>query len=360
MDLKIDLNSLGEIQADGRLLAICENVIYEINPRFYYDSKVSRKICQVFTDEQLQKYNSQMLRLEKQNTVVLFNLLTKPETLVKHEIKNLQHFYRFIVSADFLTNNFTLFQDDILLTGFLSVLKKKYQKEWENNKEILHNTDTISFNKIKFENVRTTRPDYDVSSASVPEPDKAYIRPCKIKSIPIDHEMLNQEELNHLIELLFRLNMINLAYKLTKVLLISIENSYLMFKCSRLGKLVELFPDLSRYMFYAFRVLHLLEISNIAYTKFGDNYLFNLAEMLNLPKFEFGPDIPYYPLLVKEMYNLIRHPTEPCFLKGRRGIYPFNEIMKRMEIYSSGALKNLDLKHTAIVGSIIPSCVIRN
>jgi len=100
--------------------------------------------------------------------------------------------------------------------------------------------------------------------------------------------------------------------------------------------------------------------SDLTNTKINDRFIFNNVEMINFPQLEFNADSPYLTLFAKATLNMHLHPVEPCYLSGIRGIYNYKDILTRVNIFSFGALENLDLTDSAITGSIITATAIKS
>ena len=358
----IDFNNNIIFNENDILFGICEETLYQLNPKFY-QSIFCYKMCKIMTSDELVKYNKHNLELSKINKVVIFGLLVNSGSLLlignNIGITDLTHFYYYIILVDSLNIDLRSVEKDLLLVGFLKLLKIKYEREWKENKELLNHTNTKNFNKQKFDNnnnINTSLPsEYDLPEKSGEVKKKKYIIDAKI-----DSEMLTQIQINHLFDMLFTLGLSGIIVKLAKILMISIDNCHLILKMPKLKYVFALNDKLKYYLFYSFRVMYLEEITNYTKTNTNHRFLFNNEEIRNLPIFDFDINNPYIPILVKQMSHLTTHPVEPCFLNGNRNVYDLDNFVKRMDIYSFECLSFLDLSKSAISGSIITACLIQN
>src|SRR5579883_1329796 len=191
----VDLNNEINFTDDDNLYALCHNKVYRLNPIFYSNSKYCRKVCLQMSDEQLYKYtnNDNNFKFNSFNYVLVLNETIEPESLVSDYIRDIQHFYNFIISADIMNLNLEHMQKLSVLRGFLNDLRNEYKSQWKLNKEILSNTDTYRYTKRRFieEPINFMgNPEYILKADKKTKVSKG----VEVINIKTDSNMLTQDE----------------------------------------------------------------------------------------------------------------------------------------------------------------------
>jgi len=344
-----------------------------VNNKFYR-SFICEKNTVVKSRELLSEFNDSNISLPKMVTVLIL-INDSVDELVFDKINDVEHFVRYLQFAEKQSCDLSILENDVALDGIFVNIARSNEKLWIANKILLTNINIREFQKMHF-TVDPAAP--VVAAANYPNFDimgpanKKYTRNVRFEPIKtsICENLCSQEIFNSIIEYLSKLNLNDLIRRILKTFLLSFEYCQLAMKCPYLKELVYIYPELSKCMIYAMRLLYLEEKSRFGNfvkaptTDKTDRFIFKLDDTIGLPYFpKYTPDNPYFvePGMGsghKQQLSL------PSFIKGTRGVYDKKIAMERLTEFTGGVLENIQWNYggvqTALCGSTIPAVFIKN
>jgi hypothetical protein len=396
-----DIQYYSEIPEDEDIYILTkDNKIVESPGRFYCSSDYCKKKYAYLPKVEMYEY----FGIPEGEKVLIIPHIDR-DGLLWRVIDSLERFEKFLYISSLLLIDVSEFENDVMVNGFLLSWQKDSIRVWKDNKELLYNTETDDFNKIHIihdepqieqdseqdsENINdlsiTTlnraiselrKATISVRNANAPATNnnnyqlpavskkyKPYSKPCKILEYDVLKTKITQKQVNSVIEMLLSMNLKELLESFAISMFIDIQNCHLMLHSQYCGTICKLFPKIKEYLFYAMRIMFLEEKQKYDMADENDRFLFVMNKKNNsiagMPTYKFGVNNPYYSNLIANAGIFTRQPIEPCFLRGKRGIYSYKKFMHKLSVYTGDIFRNLDWEKTALCGSTITACLIKN
>lgn len=344
------------------IYVLCDNgkslTLLKVNPLFYGRSEVCCKSTTVQSAEVLQKYNTKQYQLSEYNYVVSLTTYSA-EDIVQDTVHNFTELYKLLHLNDALLLDIAGIQEHAAVGGFITDIARESRELWQKNKVLLYNTETKEYNRPHF-NLPA-----GVAAPAYALPDSDYVKPYKIKPWNVEDSkdtLWNSDpmDINTIFEMMLDQQLLKLARRLALALLTSMKYCHIIISLPILDRLLRQFADLKYYMFYTWRILYLEEKSKYITATVPDRFIMSLDTLSRLPTFNFDYNSPYIPILAHGLCSLRGQPITPCLLPGARGFYNNEQFQNRFNIYTQGIFHGLNWNKTAVCGSIIPACAIRN
>lgn len=352
------------IPLNADMYALCSNTdLIRINPLIYGRSDACKRMTLILTREILTPYNKSNYSLDETQNYVLMLPECPVDAIVPDVVRDFTDLYKLLALNDQLMLDLCILQDNVIIDGFIINIQREADTIWDKNKVLLQPTDTREFYKRHF---TTPGGAPGAPGYGMPNVNSEMYKPYKIKPVNLENHsdellQLEAEDLDHIFEALLIQHLDRVAVRLAQALLCHMRYCHIMLKLESLKVLAKTFPQLRYYMFYAWRVMYLEEKSKYITSQQNDRFIFTIDQLNNLPILEFGVNTPYLPIITRGLITLTGQATVPCTVKnGTRGFYSLVEFEKRLANYTANIFKGLNWYKTALCGSAITACAVRN
>jgi hypothetical protein len=377
---------IGEIPEDEEIILLLKShlepenselVACRTSSNLYYNSDYCKKMyCKLPWEEMYDYYG-----IPKNSDVLILRDIYRDDLLLTN-IRDIDHLCRFAHVAsqlmlDLEENYETSLETMMSLSGFVIAWQKQSLQTWKDNRKILYNTETKDFDIIHFLGPKKDTEDTEkekespgvspVSNYNFTNSTDKNDKYAKFYGISIDFDKKEHNEmiqnLQDLAKLLPELGLKKLLKDIIIAMLIDFRYCEIPFVVGEVYDFLRK-ADMSRYIFYAMRILFLEEKCKYTLTHHDDRFLFCMnainSAVAHLPEYNFDIDHPFFSNLIGKDNFLCKQPVEPCFLLGDRGVYNFDKFQERLRCMTGGILDDLDWNKSALCGSTIAACLIRN